>query len=204
MWVQLRLARRAGDDVAAARYLEWLFYRVRDDDPELARQILETATAWRLSPDLLAQLQNALPAAPEEPPHADAESRLRDGETVRVVFVGGNETQAQYDERIRASLARDYPGLQVTFHHTGWTSNWGQQLPGLVRDCNAADAVVLMTMMRTMLGQQLRAQLRCPWVSCVARGEAGLRRSVVKAACVALATRAGTVADGARSRDSLR
>lgn len=204
MWVQLRLARRAGDDAAAARYLEWLFYRVRDGDPDLARQILETAVAWRLSPDLLAQLQDALPAAPEEPSHADAESRLRHGETLRVVFVGGNETQAQYDERIRASLRRDYPGLQVTFHHTGWTSNWGQQLPGLVRDCNAADAVVLMTMMRTMLGQQLRAQLRRPWVACAARGEAGLQRSIVKAAYVALATRVRPDADAAQANGPFR
>lgn len=189
LWVQLRLARRAGDDAAAARYLQWLFYRVRDSDVDLAQQIAEAATAWRLSQDMVAQLQAALPSAPEEPPHADAESRLRAGECVRVVFVGGNETQAQYDERIRQALAREYSGLTVSFRHTGWTSNWGQQVAGLVKECNAADAVVLMTMMRTGLGRALREQLQRPWVSCAARGEMGLTRSIVKAASIALAAR---------------
>lgn len=204
LWVQLRLARRAGDDAAAAQYLQWLFYRVRDSDADLARQILETATAWRLSPDLLAQLQASLPAEPEESPHADAESRLRAGEVVRVVFVGGNETQAQYDERLRETFLREYPGLQVAFRHTGWTSNWGQQVRGLANECNSADAVVLMTMMRTTLGQKLRAQLQRPWVSCAARGEMGLRRSIVKAACVALATRTRLAVGAANANGAVR
>lgn len=190
LWVQVRLARRLGDDEAAGRYLRLLFYRVRDADAELAREILELGRTWRLAPDLLAQFEAALPAASEEPAFADGDARLRAGESVRVVFVGGNETQAQYDERIRASLSRQYPGLTVTFRHTGWTSNWGQQLPGLVKECNAADAVVLMTMMRTMLGQSLRASLRRPWVSCAARGEKGIERSILKAASIALRKRA--------------
>lgn len=190
LWVEVRLVRRLGDDEAAGRYLRLLFYRVRDADAELAREILELGRTWRLAPDLLAQFEAALPAASEEPAFADGDARLRAGESVRVVFVGGNETQAQYDERIRASLSRQYPGLTVTFRHTGWTSNWGQQLPGLVKECNAADAVVLMTMMRTMLGQSLRASLRRPWVSCAARGEKGIERSILKAASIALRKRA--------------
>lgn len=198
LWVQLRLARRAGDDAAAAQYLRWLFYRVRDSDADLAHQIAETAMAWRLPPDVVAQLQAALPSAPEESPHSDAESRLRAGERVRVVFIGGNETQAQYDERIREALQCEYPGLSVSFRHTGWTSNWGQQVPGLLKECNEADAVVLMTMMRTSLGQRLRAGLQRPWVSCVARGEKGLTRSIVKAAGIALALRRRRAADTPR------
>lgn len=110
-----------------------------------------------------------------------------------VVFVGGNETQAQYDERLTKDLSTRYPGLRVAFRHTGWTSNWGQQLPGLITECNQADAVVLMTMMRTMLGRGLREALKRPWVSCAARGEKGIERSVLAAAKVALRQRSGQV-----------
>lgn len=194
LWSLVRLARKAGDDDAAARYLRTLFYRVRDTDVDVAREIVELMSSWQLDAALRTKLQAVLPVASVVEERSETEGRLRRGEAVRVVFVGGNETQARYDERVRASLVREFPGIQVTFRHTGWSSNWGQMLPGLVKECNEADAVVLMTMMRTMLGCRLRAELRRPWVSCAARGEMGLQRSIVKAASVALAMRANVQA----------
>ena len=188
LWALVRLARKTGNDEAAARYLQTLFYRVRDSDAEQAGQIVDLLGTWRIGGDLATRLQDALPTKVSENGQ-DENARLARGERLQVVFVGGNETQARYDEKLATGLAARYPGLQVTFRHTGWTSNWGQQLPGLVKECNQADAVVIMTMIRTMLGCRLREQLQRPWVACVARGEKGMERSILHAAHIALRQR---------------
>lgn len=190
MWSRVRMARQLGKDEVCARLLRELFFSVRDQRVDEAEEILALFRAWNLPREHYDGLESSLPLGhlnhTELP---DTEARLREGERVRVLFVGGNETQKQYDEEIQRSLRQDYPGIAVSFHHTGWSSNWGRQLPGLVQEANVSDAVVLMTIMRTMLGRELRRALRKPWVSCAARGRDGMWRSIRKAAGVALRNR---------------
>ncbi len=189
LWAIVRLTRKAGEDEHATKYLETLFYRVRDQDVDVAEGIVDLMSAWHYDADVIRRLQASLPTRTVVSGRLDSEGRLRHGESAKVTFVGGNEAQERYDGSIRDFLASEYPGITISFHHTGWTSNWGQQLSALVKECNHSDAVVIMTMMRTMLGRRLREALQKPWIPCVARGETGVRRSIVRAACVAVSLR---------------
>jgi hypothetical protein len=189
LWARTRLARQLGDDAQAAQYLHQLFFLIRDDRRDEAVDIVALFDEWRLDAGLRSALQAALPAGEAATESSSLEERLRRGEQSKVLFVGGNEVQERYDTTIERKLGTDYPGLTVAFRHTGWSSNWGAFLDGLVREANASDAIVLMTMMRTMLGRRLRERLKKPWISCAARGEQGLRMAIRKAALIGLRTR---------------
>jgi len=73
----------------------------------------------------------------------------------------------------------------VRFEHTGWSPNWGRRLDQLRRVADAADVVVLMRMMRTMLGRRLRDGLEVPWVSCTGTGRGAMLASIRAAARLA-------------------
>lgn len=189
-WARARLFREEGRDAEALAALHQIFYRLRDRDAFGARQVIDTCRDWGMPRREVDALLAAL-GSDEEAADSAIETRLRTGERVSVVFVGGNEIQAQYDEQIRRDLCADYPGLQVAFEHTGWSSNWGREQDRLIRVTNEADAIVLMSMMRTLLGCTLRENARKPWVPCNARGKAGLTASIRKAAQLGLAKRQG-------------
>ncbi len=48
-----------------------------------------------------------------------------------VLVVGGNETQSQQDEAIRAANEKEWPNVTLMFERTGWNSNWGEQLEAM-------------------------------------------------------------------------
>ena len=186
-----RLYRRLGEDELAWNMLQEWFYAVRDRDPAEAMEVRESLRVsgapeerWQ---SLRGVVEEAASAAED-----DVEAVLREGAEVRVLFVGGNETQARYDEAVRRAVAADWPGVEVEFVHTGWSSNWGEELERVKRRAREADVVVLMTMMRTLLGRHIREALNDPprpWVSCVATGKRGMERSIRRAVRVALAQR---------------
>jgi hypothetical protein len=130
----------------------------------------------------------------EEQPDADTLStlqrRLANGETVKILFIGGNEEiQGQYDERLTRLFAELYPGLVLSTWHTGWTSNWGRFTKQLIEMANANDAVVLHSFMRTLLGRTVREALTVPWRSCHGTGMKSMERSIEQAAMAALRER---------------
>ena len=185
-WARVRLARRLGEDVECAALLNGLYFRLRDDDPDDAREVAQLLIDWQLDCERGRTLSAMLPEADDEPVVANLESRLANGARVSVLFIGGNETQARYDNRITSLLASEWPGVKVAFEHTGWSSNWGRNSDALVRAGSACDAVVIMKMMRTNLGRTLRAKVTSPWVPCTGTGREAMLSSIRKAVRVGL------------------
>jgi len=120
------------------------------------------------------------------------------GDKARVLLVGGNEVQANYDQRLRDWFAKEAPRIQLEFIHSGWKSNWSEYVAQVERRLKAGagspDAIVVITMIRTILGEKVRAlagEYERPWVACTGRGFESLRRSALKAAQLGAAKRGG-------------
>jgi hypothetical protein len=187
-WVRIRLLRRLGRETECGNELRQLFFQVRDSRPFDAAQILETFRDWKLEASIYADLESRVPAA-AVCDDRDVASRLAQGDPVRVLFIGGNETQAQYDEAVKQAIQQEWPGVTVVFEHSGWSSNWGRDKPRLLKAANESDAVVLMYMMRTMLGRTLRGNIERPWIPCTSTGKGGMLSSIRCAAVVAVKQR---------------
>ncbi len=103
---------------------------------------------------------------------------------VRVVFVGGNEIQAQYVAEIERALP-DH--ISVDWFMTGWSARWGPEAERIEAAYERADAVVLMQFTRTQLGRRLRrssGEAGLPWIPCTGHGRDSLRRAILRAAAV--------------------
>jgi tetratricopeptide (TPR) repeat protein len=187
---RLYLFRRLGRDGECAQELRRIFYVVRDGQRWEAEQILVMFDEWGLDATTRDELRRGLPRTEVED-RRDIEDRLRDGERVRLVFIGGNEMQAQYDKPVREQLVGEWPGVALHFEHTGWSSNWGRDLARLIELANSADAVVLMPMMRTTLGRRIREALKKPWLSCTSTGKGGMLLSLRQAAQLVVGIRLG-------------
>ncbi|MCC6316730.1 MAG: hypothetical protein IT361_03480 [Gemmatimonadaceae bacterium] len=144
--------------------------------------ILETLATYPHAETLgLDELRRRLTAAPRlssSPPKS-----LR---PISILVVGGNETQAQYDESIRAGYS-DRAWLTVDFMHTGWSSNWGSFVDEFARRLPGIDAVVVLSMMRTGLGRSIRSMCDTkPWRGCHGTGKASIVRAIDAAVTAAL------------------
>jgi hypothetical protein len=120
-------------------------------------------------------------AAREERPAAQAAARSPRG---RILFVGGHETQEQYHAKLREEFLQSCPDVQLDFAATGWSSNWGRDLPNLEKRVQVSGSVVLMQYMRTLLGRHLRAfcsRYDRPWVACTGHGYGSMRNSIREA-----------------------
>jgi hypothetical protein len=188
-WARVRSARGCGRDDACVAPLMALFYRLRDVDANEAARTAQLLIDWRLNPDTGHQLLAGLPDRHHPVQAAGIEARLREAEPVSILFVGGNEIQARYDASILDELAERWPGVQVHFEHTGWSSNWGREVDRLVRRANQCDAVVIMRMIRTILGRTLREKVQCPWVACTGTGRGMMLQSIQEAAALAVKLR---------------
>jgi hypothetical protein len=187
-WARLRLLRNLGKDAECTEILRRRFYAVRDSSPWEAEQILATADDWGIDSEVREEIASRMPRKSEE--RIDSvDARLLGGERVRILFIGGNETQAQYDQDVVENLRSKWPGVDVQFEHSGWSSNWGRLVDRLLHLGNAGDAVVLMYMMRTMLGRRLREGLTKPWIPCTSTGKGGMLASISRAAVVAVEQR---------------
>ena len=103
---------------------------------------------------------------------------------IRLLFLGGNETQARYEQTLTAWLAREHPLVTVEFEFPGWGSNWGPLIERLGPTLARADGLVLMRFVRTQLGRTARAlagEHGIPWVACTGHGEQAIRRALERA-----------------------
>lgn len=120
---------------------------------------------------------------------------------VRILFVGGNESQERYEASLRADFLERNPGSAVDFLFTDWSSNWGRQIDELKPKLAQYSAMVLMRFVRTQMGRELRrlgSRYDLPWVACTGHGRDSLRRAISEAARVARERgRARSVAPGA-------
>lgn len=188
-WVKLRITYRLGKEREFAFLINQVFYRLRDEDPKSAEQTARLLIDWNIDPSQGQQLLDRLPKDRLQSENKGYEARLRGASEVSVLFIGGNEIQAQYDAEIISEIKRTWPGCKIQFAHTGWSSNWGRQVDGLVRIGNECDAVVIMRMIRTLLGRTLRERLTKPWIPCTGTGKTALLQSIREAGIVGLKQR---------------
>lgn len=85
-----------------------------------------------------------------------ADQRLRNGERVTLAFVGGNETQSQYENEIRREILKDYPGLDLHFFFSAYESNWGLYYDKVRSLKPYLDGIIISRWARTELGRKLR------------------------------------------------
>ena len=175
---KFRLFRKLGDDSNAFSELRTLFFLIRDTDAEQAEQILSLFKDYKSPVEFYSDL--TLPEfADEEISNIDNElEALKSGESLSILFIGGNEVQARYDENIINSIQKEWPGVTINFQHTGWSSNWGRDIQYFKKLARDSDAVVMMTMMRTMLGRKMRAIFNDPprpWVPCTGTGKKSIK-----------------------------
>ncbi|MCG5511114.1 hypothetical protein [Ectothiorhodospira lacustris] len=192
---RFRLYRRLGRDPEAFSQLRALFFALRDARPLEAAQTLALFRECGAAP---AQYEDLVLPGIEADHDEDSDllEQLEGGAELTVLFVGGNEIQARYSDELSREIAAQWPGVRVEFRHTGWSSNWGRDVNHLKRQAAGADAVVLMTMMRTTLGRVLREALNDPprpWIPCTGTGRQALFQSIRHAALIGLRTRRRSV-----------
>ena len=190
-WSLARLAEARGAHGEAAGYLKQVFYRAvsrgAGNAAEDAREVLERVAdygpaAAALLEELTAHYARHFGGTPE-----DLEEAAAPQGPVYVLVVGGNETQARFDEQLRLELQRSHPHICVEFMHTGWGSNWAPYVADFERRVASINAVVVSRYMRTMLGREIRRRCQVPWRGCGGTGRTAFRNSILGA--VALARR---------------
>ncbi len=136
-------------------------------------------------------LEREIPSALTEAEQAEVRGAVR-ANSLRVVFVGGNETQEQYRTRIEAALVQRYgDGVEVAWFG-GWASSWNAIEEAVVREFAAAGALIVMHFMRTQLGNNLRrraGEAGVPWHRCVGSGRQAMQHALEQA--LLLAARGG-------------
>ncbi len=108
-----------------------------------------------------------------------------------VVFVGGNETQAQYRTGIELELSARFGAVTVVWFE-GWGSNWNRTADAASRHFITAEALVLMPFVRTELGRTLRKRASengIPEIPCTGRGRQSLLHAIETAVAVAISER---------------
>lgn len=187
---------------------QWAFNRARQfearggqvaqlDARDLEPLVDEIAVALRGlvgGPDVEppSDLERGVPSALTEVEQNEVRAALRVS-SLRVVFVGGNETQEQYRSRIEAALEQRYgDGIEVVWFG-GWASSWNVIEEAVVREFAAAGALVVMRFMRTQLGNNLRrraGEAGVPWCRCAASGRQAMQHALEEA--LLLASRRGS------------
>lgn len=179
-----RVLRGQGKLGAAASCLRDVAFRLlRDDDRDGVRQAAELAElieSFGVEPE--EQLKAAIrQEAPDPVPRVSEKPR----ETGKILFVGGHETQARYDDALREYFAERYPGIELVLKHPGWESTWARQLKRMESDLQTCDAMVIMRFVRTQLGRALRkhcGKRGIRWYACTGHGLASIRRAIEIAA----------------------
>lgn len=188
----LRMHELIGDFECARQLLRQLFYRLREsaEDHHLleAEIVLDDLKNLPNPCEDLDCLRQSLDQLKDD--HAQGEAAheaLLNGCVVRVLYVGGNETQAQYVDAILREVCEEYPGVTIEFDFPGWSSTWNRDLARVKGKLPQNDVVVINTLVRTQFGRGLRAACgsSSPWLPCTGRGCAALTNSIKKAALFA-------------------
>jgi tetratricopeptide (TPR) repeat protein len=181
------LHERSGDWPQAISLLQNLFYAVRAESDERRKKvelldILDWLVHLKADAKLIADLQDRafgddvgpicqVPEAKEAP--------------ISLLYIGGNETQRQYEQTLKNEFAQEHPSWALEFYFPGWTSNWNDHLNAVKPKIRTSDAVILNTLVRTQFGRHVRktCDSNTPWFPCTGRGRASLKRSIEEAAC---------------------
>jgi tetratricopeptide (TPR) repeat protein len=181
--VAAALLERAGKLEECAVALQRMFYRARGEEDGVAVALLLEQLQCLNLPSVDVPLLRAQVAHLESPGDTgDADEISLTG--VRVLYVGGNETQVRYTEAIEKALHDRHPGMPVTFYYPGWDSNVGAHMKHLNRLLPSHHVVVINNFVRTNLGRQLRAACdgQLPWRACTGHGRKSLETAIETAA----------------------
>lgn len=111
----------------------------------------------------------------------------------KLIFVGGNETQAAYEEELERRVAERWDGrVSVEWVFPGWSSNWSRTAERVESAFATSDAIVLSYFIRTNLGRRLRrtcGEAGLAWIPCAGHGRDALFRAVATAVDVVERTR---------------
>lgn len=185
--LRLEVLRRIGRIEEARAIATALFYRaagggLRAFDPA---DLFDVLVELGLAPAELDDLARLLPSPPD-----GEEPAARLDEPLHVLFVGGNETQDRYRDAVEAAVAERYAGMvRLTWFLSGWRSNWHTDAARVEAAYGQADVVVLMTFVRTHLGQRVRrsaGEAGLPWVACTGHGREAIERAIDRAVAIAV------------------
>jgi len=102
------------------------------------------------------------------------------GDIVRITVVGGDERHAKYDKDLKTEISEWDKHVDVRFYHTNWSSNHGDQLSDMKPQLDKSDAVVILRLIRTNLGRNLRKY--CPvWIGCSGDSRSSIRNAIRRA-----------------------
>jgi hypothetical protein len=123
---------------------------------------------------------------PEPPVPTVGVEPLVPDQPMTIVFAGGSERQRRIGSVIDGDLAERYRGLvAVAWVHTDWSAQWKKEAARIYGYLDrGAEAVVLMPLVRTGMGQEVRREVgrrNVPWVPCTAHGKGAMTRSIDEA-----------------------
>ena len=108
---------------------------------------------------------------------------------VKILFVGGNETQIRYEDDLRRDLVEAGVPIELDFKYSGWTSNWGSILDDIKGRLHEYDGVVIMQLIRTNFGRRLNQEIsrvnsagnrsrQIRWRRCTGHGRQSMRLAI--------------------------
>jgi hypothetical protein len=206
-WSVIDVLERAGHYPDAISLLEAQFSEVLHSERYGAREQAEEVL------EELSVLPGATEAAPRLKELLDA--RFIDSEArpslpavaqpLNIVVVGGDERQSRLDGDITAKVRQELPNVTLSFRHTGWSSNWGDQFDDMWPSLQRADAVVILQVIRTNLGRLIRRKVPL-WIGSYGRNPLSIVCAVRTAAHYAVLLKQRNGASGSRTttRPSVR
>ncbi len=184
----LEAAGRYSDSLVKLRPL--YHQHMQQGDDSAASGILERIEAYGLDVGEYADLTERHRSAANSDPAPTATDH---DAPVTVLVVGGDETQKRLNANVKARLAAQDTHVTVEFLHTGWDSNWAPYIDQVRARLSGVDAVVVMRLIRTTLGRQVRGLCRehdTIWWSCWSGGGGGIARATMEAASTFRASQA--------------
>jgi hypothetical protein len=182
-FTRARLYAGIGEHERSIAVLESILYRVLNGQYRGydACEIVEQMAAWGAEKDVIERL-SGLVLTEEMPTLSDRST------PVTVLFIGGDDRQAQHDQPVEEALREAAGGrVRVEWLHSGWDSNWGKWADQAERLYSQVDIAVLHPFMRTNLGRYLRRTLGeagIQWRSCTGHGRHAIERAILQAAAV--------------------
>jgi len=109
---------------------------------------------------------------------------IKNAGEIKILYVGGNETQRRYEKEILQDLEQKYPKLVVEFIYPGWTYNFTSFVDSIKSKLSSFNGLVLSSLVRTNFGRNVRKICNddCPWWPCTGSGRDSIKRKIITAA----------------------
>ena len=163
----LRLVDRTADAAPIAVGLFWRTHNGGSDPSDYAALAEELGAGA----EDLAAIEGARAAGRED--QGD-----REGDPVSVVFVGGREEQARVASLVESDVTDRFDDrVSITWFHPGWTTGWATDADRIAGALADAHVAVVMSLVRTGLGERVRRDAKfydVPWVACTGHGRASM------------------------------